>query len=169
MTTLPRVLAIGISHAPSRSATSGRRPQNRNAPGPKGLRAKILAQVSEARELGFDLEFMQIKRNQVDLQLAQLRERLSREKPDLFIIGFGIRGTVEYTELFESLVNLSREVSPGTQMGFNTSMERTVDVCSRCLGLERGAKDVSHDIELVGRSVPRKRPRYFKDEARALA
>ena len=136
----PRVLAIGIAHAPSRSTFRVQRTQNTNTRGPKGLRAKILAQTSEAKAAGFNLEIMQIKHSETDATLAKLREKLSKEEPDLFIVGFGIRGTVEYTELFESLVNICREASPGTRIGFNKSLDDTLTVCRRMARLEEGAK-----------------------------
>ena len=100
------------------------------------MRAKTLAQVSKAKAAGFDLEFMQIKQPNLDAQLAQLRDRLSKEKPELFVIGFGIRGTVEHTELFESLVNICREASSETKIGFNTTLEGTVEVCKRQFGVQ---------------------------------
>lgn len=132
MTSTPRVLAVGIAHSAHRATKVSKATATK---APRGLQAKILAQKSEAKAAGFELELIQVKPSLADARLQQIRDKLKDERPDLFVIGFGIRGSLEHTVLFEQLVNMCREASPETKLGFNTSMEGTVEACRRGLGM----------------------------------
>jgi hypothetical protein len=47
------------------------------------------------------------------------------------MIGGGIRMIPEHTELFERIVNVVLEVSPGIRLCFNTAPDKTVDALRR--------------------------------------
>jgi hypothetical protein len=99
------------------------------------------SQISEAKAAGFDLDMFAVKASQLDSDLKRIHERLEREKPELFIIGFGIRGSVELTPFLEKLVTTCREVSPTTKIGFNTTFDGNLEVCERNLGKQRQPLD----------------------------
>jgi hypothetical protein len=139
----PRVLAVGIQHSSRRTSTkaiSKQRPATSQAV-PTRLRSKIRAQIAEAKASGFDLDMMAIKPSQLESGLNHIRERLAKERPDLFIIGFGIRGSAELTVVLEQLVNACREISPETKIGFNTTFDGNLEVCERSLGKQRVTSD----------------------------
>ena len=139
----PRVLAVGIQHSSRRTSTkivSEQRAVTSQAV-PARLRSKIRAQVTEAKAAGFDLDMLAIKPSQLDSDLKHIRETLAKERPDLFIIGFGIRGSAELTYVLEQLVNACRETSPETKIGFNTTFSGNLEVCERNLGKQRNELD----------------------------
>jgi hypothetical protein len=49
----------------------------------------------------------------------------------LAMIGGGIRMIPEHTELFERIVNVLHEMSPGIRLCFNTAPDNTVDALRR--------------------------------------
>ena len=104
---------------------------------PAGLRSKIRAQIAEAKAAGFDLDMLAVKPGQIEADLKHIRGRLEREQPELLIIGFGIRGSAEYTVLLENLIAACRETSPETKIGFNTNFDRNLEVCERHLGTQK--------------------------------
>ena len=65
--------------------------------------------------------------------LGQLKRKLE-SNPDGFVVGMGLRGVAQFTEMFESCVNACREVSPGTRMGFNTRASDMVECVRRNFG-----------------------------------
>ena len=139
----PRVLAVGIQHS-SRRSSMKTIPKQRSGPSkavPARLRSKILAQIAEAKASGYDLDMLALKPSQLDSDLKHIRERLEKERPDLFIIGFGIRGSAELTGVLEQLVNACREMSPETKIGFNTTMEGNLEVCERMLGKQSAGSE----------------------------
>jgi hypothetical protein len=60
-----------------------------------------------------------------------IREHLQRTTFGLAMIGGGIRMMPEHTELFERIVNVLHQVSPGIRMCFNTAPDNTVDALRR--------------------------------------
>jgi hypothetical protein len=99
------------------------------------------SQISEAKAAGFDLDMFAVKASQLDSDLRRIHEKLERDKPELFIIGFGIRGSVELTPLLEKLVTTCHDVSPTTKIGFNTTFDGNIEVCERNLGQQRQLLD----------------------------
>ena len=84
------------------------------------LREKIMAGLKKAQDAGYDLEVQQIHHDNFPAGLEEVKEKLKSKQWDGFIVGFGIRGTAEYTEVFEKLVNAGREIVPDAKLGFNT-------------------------------------------------
>lgn len=120
-----RILVIGLAgHAPGRSTLP-------SAKLPKGQFRKMLQNtITEAKASGLELEMMQVKASSFPSALENIKEKL-HSKPDGLLIGNGIRGTPKYTIFFEDLVNVCREVTPGTRMAFNTSPNDILECCLR--------------------------------------
>jgi hypothetical protein len=60
-----------------------------------------------------------------------VRDALDGASFGLAMIGGGIRMIPEHTELFERIVNVVLEVSPGIRLCFNTAPDKTVDALRR--------------------------------------
>ncbi|KAI0087086.1 hypothetical protein BDY19DRAFT_893607 [Irpex rosettiformis] len=58
-------------------------------------------------------------------------DAITSRKWDVIIIGFGVRGTPDFTVFFEWLVNEIKEKAPQTKIGFNHSPESTLDAAKR--------------------------------------
>ena len=84
------------------------------------LRQKVMEGLKKAQDAGYDLEVLQIHLDNIPAALKEVKDKLKSKQWDGFIIGFGIRGTAEYTDVFEKLVNAGREIVPGAKLGFNT-------------------------------------------------
>ena len=121
-----KILVIGLAgHAP------GSKPIQQTLKQPRGqFRGKLKATASQAKEAGLDLEIMQVKPSAFSTFLKEIRPKLEA-KPDGMVIGYGIRGTADYTEFFEDLVNLCCETTPTTRMAFNTSPDDILECCLR--------------------------------------
>lgn len=63
----------------------------------------------------------------------------SKEKCDGFVIGFGLRGNTEYTDLFEKVVNVVVERCSGVRFGFSDSPTGLVETVGRMF--PEGASD----------------------------
>lgn len=136
---VPRVLAIGIQHSSRRPPpVSTAKPRTSPTQSiPAGLRSKIRSQIAEAKAAGFDLDLIAVKPSQIEPDLQHIRKRLEKERPDLMIVGFGIRGSAGYTVLLEDLIAACREASPETKIGFNTTFDANLVVCERHLGKQK--------------------------------
>jgi hypothetical protein len=60
-----------------------------------------------------------------------IRDHLQSTSFGLAMIGGGIRMMPQHTELFERIVNVLHEVSPGIRLCFNTAPDNTVDALRR--------------------------------------
>ena len=58
-----------------------------------------------------------------------------KDRWDVVLIGFGVRGNKEHTEFFEWLVNEVVRISPGVKLGFPVVPEDTVETTKRLLQL----------------------------------
>jgi hypothetical protein len=94
-------------------------------------RQLLLDNLSKARSHGFDPSPLEVNPNDAANSLEDLRELLQSKQWDGFIIGYGIRGKKEFTDLFEDLVNLSREVSPTTKLGFSVAPDAVFETMRR--------------------------------------
>ena len=131
MTSSRRVLAVGLAHGAPRQSAQKRQRQIGDSKPPRGLNAKIRAQVTDAKSAGYDLEIISVKPTEFRTKLVMIQQKLSQDKPHLFIIGNGIRGNAEYTKFFEDLISVCGKASPGTKLGFNTRLDDTIEVCKR--------------------------------------
>ena len=75
---------------------------------------------------------LQVKPRDFETKLLEIRDRLV-ERPQGLMIGNGIRSasTQNYTIFFEKIVNACRELSPDTQLLFNTSPLDIAETCQR--------------------------------------
>jgi hypothetical protein len=82
------------------------------------------------RDEGFDVVLCQVGTSP-DTAEELIRDTLDGGPFGLAMIGGGVRMIPEHTELFERLVNVLHEVSPGIRMCFNTAPDNTVDALRR--------------------------------------
>lgn len=82
------------------------------------------------RDAGFDFVPCLVD-SSPDAAEALIRDRLREAQFGLAMIGGGIRMMPEHTELFERIVNVLHEVSPGIRLCFNTAPDNTVDALRR--------------------------------------
>jgi hypothetical protein len=82
------------------------------------------------REAGFDVVPCQIDTSQEAAEKL-VRDALDGASFGLAMIGGGIRMVPEHTELFERIVNVLLDVSPGIRLCFNTAPDNTVDALRR--------------------------------------
>lgn len=94
------------------------------------LTARIEAGESALRAAGFDLVSCQLPADP-DAAETKLRECASTGSFRVAMIGAGVRMAAEHTLLFERLVNVITEISPGIRLCFNTSPETTIDALRR--------------------------------------
>jgi hypothetical protein len=97
------------------------------------LTARIERGNAVLREAGFDVVLCQIEVS-ADAAEEQIREHLHDAQFGLAMIGGGIRMIPEHTELFERIVNVLHEVSPGIRLCFNTAPDNSVDALKRWIG-----------------------------------
>lgn len=94
------------------------------------LTARIEAGSAALRAAGFDAVPCQIG-NDPDEAESQVRKALADGPFGLVMIGAGLRANIDYTLLFERILNAVVESSPGIRFCFNTSPETTVDALRR--------------------------------------
>jgi hypothetical protein len=82
------------------------------------------------REAGFDVVLCQVD-TAPDAAEEQVRAHVQDSQFGLAMIGGGIRMIPENTELFERIVNVLLELSPGIRLCFNTAPDNTVDALRR--------------------------------------
>jgi hypothetical protein len=84
----------------------------------EGIKKAVFASIQQAKEAGFDVSNIALDPSDVDDSSKRLEEKLKSQQWDGLLIGFGIRGNKDYTELFEAAVNLAKDVSPGMRLLF---------------------------------------------------
>ncbi|MGW0840536.1 hypothetical protein ACWD26_10285 [Streptomyces sp. NPDC002787] len=94
------------------------------------LTARIEAANAALREAGFDAVPCLIDTSP-DHAEATVREQLKAHAFGLAMIGGGVRMLPENTLLFERLVNVLTEATPGIRLCFNTTPEDTVEALRR--------------------------------------
>lgn len=87
--------------------------------------------MKRASERGFDCTEIHLNPKDLTNTLDMVKETLRSKHWDGFVIGYGVRGMKEYTELFEGAVNASREITPGTKFMFSTAPDGIVEAIER--------------------------------------
>jgi hypothetical protein len=59
------------------------------------------------------------------------RDRLTADRPDVVVIGAGIRTVPAYFELFEKLINVVHAAAPQARIAFNTNPANTAEAVQR--------------------------------------
>ena len=96
------------------------------------LAARIEQGNAALRDAGFNVVLCQIGTSP-DIAEQLIRDAFDGASFGLAMIGGGIRMMPEHTELFERIVNVLHQVSPGIRMCFNTAPDNTVDALRRWL------------------------------------
>lgn len=94
------------------------------------LTARIERGNAALRDAGFDVTLCQVGTSPGTAEQL-IRDALEGASFGLAMIGGGIRMIPENTELFERIVNVLHEVSPGIRLCFNTTPDNTVDALRR--------------------------------------
>jgi hypothetical protein len=94
------------------------------------LTARIKAGESRLMAAGFDFVSCQLPAEPDEAEV-RLRDCVGSAAFDVAMIGAGIRMAPEHTLLFERIVNVLRDLSPGIRLCFNTRPEDTADALRR--------------------------------------
>jgi hypothetical protein len=125
--TLPadtRVLSIGLH---PRSLDYSTMPDGLDE---ASLTARIERGNAALRDAGFNVVLCQVGASP-DTAEQLIRDALDGASFGLAMVGGGIRMMPEHTELFERIVNVLHQVSPGIRLCFNTAPDNTVDALRR--------------------------------------
>jgi hypothetical protein len=104
----------------------------RNHPGldQATMTARIEAGEAVLRAAGFDIVSCQVPADPDEAE-TKVRDVAVAGPFKVAMIGAGVRMVPEHTLLFERLVNVIMEISPGVAFCFNTSPETTIDALRR--------------------------------------
>lgn len=121
----PRGAALSIGLHPS-AVDYSRHPNLDEAT----LSARIEAGETALRDAGIDFVSCQVPADPDEAE-ATLRACVTARSFDVAMIGAGVRMAPEHTVLFERLVNVLTELSPGIRFSFNTSPQDTINALRR--------------------------------------
>ena len=120
--TTKSILAIGLILPPSPVASA--------------VQAAVSAAIKEANELGYRAEAHGVDLADVN-HIESFRGFLNGRTWDGVMIGWGIRGLPEHTELFEELVNIVvANLKPLPKFIFGLKPDGFIDAIQRVLGKE---------------------------------
>lgn len=94
---------------------------------------KLQETMAKAREDGYDVSNIDVNPKDAEDSIERLEAELERQKWDLLIIGFGIRGNKDFTELFEKVVNAAIGVQPTIRFGFSRAPDEVYETMKRVL------------------------------------
>ena len=94
------------------------------------LRQAIADGYAAVEEAGYDVEKAWIDAD-FEAGLAGLRTALTDRTFDVVMVGNGVRGQAQYTELFERVVNIAHELAPRARFAFNTDPGSSLDAVRR--------------------------------------
>ena len=101
---------------------------------PNGQNVKLVQeQIEKATKRGYDCTEIYLNPEDLNGTLDMVKETLRSKQYDGFVIGYGVRGMKEHTELFEGAVNASREITPSTKFVFSNSPDSIVEAIQRVL------------------------------------
>ena len=124
------ILTIGLAHPPPPSMQAMLKELGVQ---PAAIAASAQNSIQKARDAGYDIQSVLITPGQgeasdgVDKLVAKLPERAW----DGIMVGFGVRGTPEYTTTFEKVMNLFKEQCPDVKVGFNSRPDDLYDAIVR--------------------------------------
>ena len=99
------------------------------------IRQLVRNGADEAKRAGYNIDLTFIMSPDIDSKLAEVlglvRDKASRLKPFGVIFGGGIRLNADFTPFFEQVVNICREATPESRMGFQSKPDDMRDVCER--------------------------------------
>lgn len=120
--TTKSILVIGLVLAPSPAASA--------------MQTAVKAAIKQAHEVGYRAETYAVDITDGD-HMETFRGFLKERTWDGVMIGWGIRGALEHTELFEKLVNgVLAYVKPTPKFVFSLKPDGFIDAIQRVLGNE---------------------------------
>lgn len=129
MATAPRrkILGIGILKESSSQDPSY---------SPERVKHEVDQELTRLRQAGFEFTLYFADSKNTSAALAAVRELLRGSKWDGVSIGFGLRGAIEYTALFEDIVNavVAEAQGPVPKLMFTSSTADIYDAAIRVLG-----------------------------------
>lgn len=109
-------------------------PQGEAHFGPRQNNVQILQEnMARAKEAGYEPSNIDLDPQNVADSLVRWEAELKKEKWDLVVIGYGIRGNKDFTELFEKAVNAAVAIQPGIKFGFSVSPAGVFECMKRVL------------------------------------
>ncbi|KAJ9649843.1 hypothetical protein H2198_010830 [Neophaeococcomyces mojaviensis] len=115
MTSRKSIFIVGLAEV-----TSFAEERKQKYGNPDQLRTIIMGEIKKIQDAGYDIEVTLVDPDDFADTLKEIKEKLRSRQWDGFNVGFGVRGTPEYTDVFEQVVNAAREIVPGTKMSFNS-------------------------------------------------
>lgn len=103
---------------------------------PPDLQTSLATSLSHAAAAGYEISNIELDPLNPDGSLARLRERIGERRWDGLLIGFAVRGSKEYTPMFEGAVNLAREMAPRMRLLFGVSPGDLMGTLERGFGME---------------------------------
>ncbi|CAM6118683.1 unnamed protein product [Calypogeia fissa] len=78
---------------------------------------------------GIKFEFAAVQPG--EMSLAELRRKLQSQRPDVVIIGNGIRNNMDLTYFMEQIIDIVRTNAPQAKLAFNTRPNDSLDAVKR--------------------------------------
>ena len=124
-----KILVAGLGHFAVKDATT----VARFGEDLSTLQAQIKASVAQTIENGFDVVMVEVNPTEAAREevLKDLEKRLTSQKWDGFIIGYGVRAPIPMTPFFEAIVNASRVSAPDTKLGFSNGPDLIHEAAAR--------------------------------------
>lgn len=98
----------------------------------EAVKQKVSADMEEVRSAGFDCVSFDMNPEDPSETLQRLRDQLRSQPWDGVLIGFGVRGAVELTPLFEAAVNLCvKETAHSTKLMFSAGPDKIFEAIRR--------------------------------------
>lgn len=130
MSTRPNILVIGLG--PNvKLPSSTLLPANLS---PSTVGAAVKASMQKIKDAGFDLTATTVSPGDTDDDLSTLEKLLTEKEWTGIVVGFGIRGTPEFTEMFETAVQMCWRLRPGVKVGFNSRPDDLYEAVVRNFG-----------------------------------
>ncbi|CAM6114459.1 unnamed protein product [Calypogeia fissa] len=101
------------------------------------LKKALEALPAQMADAGIHYEFASVKPEEGGL--AELGPKLQSERPDVVVIGNGIRSNMELTHFMEQIIDIVRTHAPQAKLAFNTRPDNS-DAVKRWLPTAVGAK-----------------------------
>lgn len=102
---------------------------------PEHIQIAITSSFAALASAGYPIEGFFIETTDLDVILKEFIEKLQEKKWDVVHFGWGLRGMVNETVIFETLVNAVREYAPQAKFAFNTGPDTTLDALKRVVVL----------------------------------
>lgn len=104
---------------------------------PKHLHEKLTmglqATEKKFKDAGLQQSFLFVTPD--DDVTGSLGPELAKRKPDVLVIGFGVRGDPKLTSFFEDLVNTAHSTLPECKFAFNTEPGNSLEAVKRVMNI----------------------------------